>query len=117
MRLNLQSENLKSVEALNMLLNGYPSHSFVIDFTEAKALFNSVQPLDDTLVSIEECLGSLAIIPLDETVICFLEAQRDEDENSLGEDSLSDAEGGRMPANDARGDDEAPKILRQDIQG
>lgn len=117
MRLNLQSANLKSVEALNMLLNGYPSHSFVIDFMEAQALFNNVQPLDDTLVSLEECLGPLAMIPLDETAICFLEAQRDEDENALAEDGGADAEGDRAAANDANGDDGPPEDLRQDIQG
>ena len=43
-RLNRYSENLKP-EALDLLINAYPSHSFVIDRKEAKELFNNVSTL------------------------------------------------------------------------
>lgn len=41
----LDSGNLQS-DALNKLITGYPSHSFVIDFQQAKAIFKEVEMLD-----------------------------------------------------------------------
>jgi len=115
-RLNMKSENLRSMEALNMLLNGYPSHSFVIDYMEAEALFNIVKPSDATLVAIEERLGEMATIPLDEAVICFLEMKSDENKNSLGQTDVADAESGQCAANDSPPVEGPAEVVRKDIQ-
>lgn len=46
-RLNELSNNLKSPEALEQLIKGYPCHSFVIDRKEAKRLFENVRGTRD----------------------------------------------------------------------
>lgn len=46
-RLNEMSNNLKSSEALDKLISGYPCHSFVIDRKEAKTLFKYVRGTGD----------------------------------------------------------------------
>lgn len=55
-RLSLRTGNLKK-DALECLTRTYPSHSFVIDMSEARALFENVRELDDDEVRIVECLG------------------------------------------------------------
>lgn len=73
-RLNRGGDNLKGTVALNMLLNGYPAHSFVIDISEARELFTRVQPLEGKLAVAVEQLGAIAISPkADGALICFLE--------------------------------------------
>lgn len=57
MRLNIYASNLKS-GALNKLVAGYPSHSFVIDRKEAKDLFNSVGPMTKEENNISQTLWS-----------------------------------------------------------
>lgn len=71
-RLDRYSENLKP-DALDLLINAYPSHSFVIDRKEAKELFNSVSPLTaeeqrfvDLVWPVIRFQGELAdIVPVD----------------------------------------------------
>jgi hypothetical protein len=61
-RLAKGRNNLKP-NAVDRLVNGYPSHSFVIDIDEASTLFNNVRPPDDT----EEQLGdSISSVTRDE---------------------------------------------------
>lgn len=79
-RLNIKAENLRSHEALNMLLNGYPSHGFVIDMDEAERLFINVKPLDGYLEQVIEALGDLALAPAGEDpIILFLNGEADEE--------------------------------------
>lgn len=79
-RLNMKADNLEGPEALNMLLNGYPSHGFVIDLTEAGRLFTNVKSLDGYLKETVEALGRLARFPVDETIVCFLDGDDDGNE-------------------------------------
>lgn len=73
MRLNVKGQNLKGNEALNMLLNGYPSHGFVIDRREAETLFNNVKPLDGSLEAAVSGLGKLAEAPMPKPFVVYLE--------------------------------------------
>ena len=54
-RLNQKSRNLKD-GSLGRLINGYPTHGFVIDRAEARDLFNKVTSPDDELIKIAECI-------------------------------------------------------------
>lgn len=65
-RLNSHSRNLKrnrDLDALDNLLSGYPSHGFVIDIKEAKALFKNVKQLDDKMIELIGCVGLDAMMP------------------------------------------------------
>lgn len=53
-RLNKKSQNLKSKEALAMLVHGYSSHGFVIDLEESKDLFNRAEAAPDDMLSLIE---------------------------------------------------------------
>jgi hypothetical protein len=76
-RLNFKGENLEGPEALNMLLNGYPSHGFVIDMEEAQRMFTNVKPLEGYLEQTVESLGKLARFPGDEPLVCYLDGDDD----------------------------------------
>jgi len=116
LRLHKGGKNLKGEDALNMLLNGYPSHSFVIDINEARELFTRVEPLDGKLALAVEQLGVMALEPKTEgSVIMYLEGDdngpTDEQENLPGDNPdpprPSDDEGrDAKPADDARRDHE-----------
>lgn len=97
-RLNMKAENLRGAEALNMLLNGYPSHGFVIDLDEAQRLFTNVKPLDGYLESVIEGLGSMARAPLDERLVLYLDGENDgessEDSGAPSEESPPDTDSG-----------------------
>lgn len=115
-RLNLEADNLRSVEALNMLVNGYPSHSFVIDYGEASVLFTTVKPLVDNLALVVNALGDHALVPKDEPIVCFLNDPGDEHEEADDDEALQGAEDGSTPANDENGE-EPPEQLRENLQG
>ena len=90
LRLNRAGDNLKGSVALNMLLNGYPAHSFVIDISEARELFTRVQPLEGKLGEAVEQLGLLAVSPKEDgALVCYLEGddsgKADEQEDASGE--------------------------------
>lgn len=79
-RLNLHSNNLQGEAALNQLLYGYPSHSFVVDRTEAENLFRNVKPINGSLQSVVECLGDLAHTPQAQPAVGFLDGDDVEEE-------------------------------------
>jgi hypothetical protein len=56
-RLNQKSNNLKE-SSLNKLIEGYPSHSFVIDYYEAVQLFHEVRKVK---TEVEYILNGLAL--------------------------------------------------------
>lgn len=65
-RLNMHSKNLRrdrQLDALENLLSGYPSHGFVIDAKEAKALFKNVKPLSPTMIELIGRIGLDAMLP------------------------------------------------------
>lgn len=80
-RLNMRSNNLRGNEALNMLLNGYPSHSFAIDLDEAQRLFINVKALDGKLAEAIDGLGDVAATPAadGQPVICYIDGVENEE--------------------------------------
>ena len=65
-RLNLKAKNLRvdaRSDGLDMLLRGYPSHSFVIDREEARRLFRNVQAPTGQISELVDLLGLDVIIP------------------------------------------------------
>lgn len=82
-RLNMQANNLRGEEALNMLLNGYPSHGFVIDIQEARKLFINVKPLDGHLKALVDDLGAVALFPEFDTAVMFLDGEDDGEAEEL----------------------------------
>jgi hypothetical protein len=76
-RLNMKGGNLQGDVALNMLLNGYPSHGFAIDLAEAKRLFTRVKALDGTLCDLIGLLGDVGLNARPEPLICFLDGDDD----------------------------------------
>jgi Serine dehydrogenase proteinase len=65
-RLNLVSNNLvqsSRVDALDMLLRGYPSHGFVIDREEASRLFTDVAAPAGKIAELAQILGRDVMLP------------------------------------------------------
>jgi hypothetical protein len=103
-RLAVQSRNLRRVDgtfdAVDVLLKGYPSHSFVIDYREAQALFERVEQLDGELAKLVTFLGELAMTPQDiksgqTPVMEFLndEPQKPEVEAAANDEQAADQSG------------------------
>lgn len=115
-RLNIKAENLRGHDALNMLLNGYPSHGFAIDFDEAERLFTNVKPLEGYLEQMIEALGEVAQAPVgDEAVVLFLNGEADEasDTGAASNGHEGDGEAAKIDDNIAS---IAPKNLRGAVQ-
>lgn len=108
LRLNVHSKNLKGEEALQQLLYGYPSHSFVVDRTEASHLFRNVKPIEGTLHSLIECLGDLAHTPQANSAVVFLDGDESDEETADEGEDLSEvddpAEGNSLPPDTAVND-------------
>lgn len=88
-RLNRKSHNLKQ-ETLEILISGFTSHGFVIDFHEAIELFNNVRIANENERKLHECLGDKSCIPLDsdqgQTVIVdFLSKEVEETHASINQ--------------------------------
>ncbi len=115
-RLNIGSKNLKGTEALNMLLNGYPSHSFVIDYKEAEMLFTCVKPLEGSLANVIDALGDLAIAPRDEALVLYLDGADHGTETDEGTDVVEAAKAGDQSPT-GENDDSPSEVLRAAIQG
>lgn len=81
-RLNLRPDNLNGDDALNMLLNGYSSHSFVIDHIEASRLFTNVKDLDGHAQTAVAMLGKTAITPASQPAIFYLDEAASDDEDT-----------------------------------
>lgn len=62
-RLNQKWNNLKSPESVRILSSRYPSHGFVIDYTEACELFKNVRKADENEMVLVEDLGLTARFP------------------------------------------------------
>ena len=108
-RLSKDTKNLQS-EALEKLINHYPSHSFVIDREEAKELFKTVRaPSDQERALIDEFGSTLVSKPLSDGITFAVSRPKSEVTNAgdqqkgAGADSIepgagdADAHGGSAP--------------------
>lgn len=104
-RLHVKGQNLKGGEALNMLLNGYPSHGFVIDRAEAERLFTNVKPLAGYLEATVGGLGKIALTPAPKLIALYLEGGKD---GKHAEEAEDGNEAGSVPTDPgAPGDGDA----------
>lgn len=93
LRLNVKSGNLKGIEALNMLLNGYPCHSFVIELDEAQRLFTNVKLLEGSLENVVEGLKEMALVPSSKPTVCYVDGEKNAAADNDTEGDLPEAEG------------------------
>jgi len=66
-RLDEKFENLNDQDSLDQLVSGYPSHGFVIDYTEATKLFRRVCVAEGIIGDLVNALGQRFSFPLDES--------------------------------------------------
>lgn len=93
-RLAANTKNLK-LDTLDILARTYPSHSFVIDYSEASELFDRVRLVDDDEQRIIDALGSLARKEANQNrpVLLHLSEQK-RDANTPTQEDKSQANGG-----------------------
>lgn len=114
LRLNAKGKNLKGAEALSMLLNGYPSHSFVIDINEARGLFTNVEPLCGKLSEGIIRLGPAAAVPDTTPDVRYLDGEDGETDGQSADASsqqVLNCEDG-----DESGDDQPAEDIRRDYE-
>jgi len=68
-RLNERFGNLKSPESVSILSSHYPSHGFVIDYTEACLLFKEVRKANDVEMKLVQHLGIKSRFPATSPII------------------------------------------------
>jgi hypothetical protein len=79
-RLSFKSENLLD-GSLDALVEGYPSHGFVIDRSEASDLFihvRDVEPLEAELIKLQPVRSAVRMPSNDDPIVSFLSEQRKE---------------------------------------
>lgn len=76
-RLRRASKNF-SLESLDSIVSGYPSHGFVIDPAEMRRLFTNVRPATSKELSLIEELGPVAYEPVDQNDEPCIEFLNDE---------------------------------------
>jgi len=96
-RLASHSDNLKGGEdSLSLLVSSYCSHSFVIDFREARKIFNSLERPDDKLSALQMALGRCALFPEPETILECLSkpdvASKENDDGSQNDEKGNSSE-------------------------
>ncbi|MDY6897518.1 MAG: ATP-dependent Clp protease proteolytic subunit [Cyanobacteriota bacterium] len=72
----------EGIEVIKNLIYNYPSHSFVIDYEEAKKLFDCVREPDDLELELEEMIFPLVRKPASTEIILNLENLSEDEENS-----------------------------------
>lgn len=108
-RLNIRARNLQSMGSLDMLLNGYPSHSFVIDMVEAGWLFKNVCPLEGELEVLVDALGDFAKNPREHEPLVWMLNSSNDAHDEEGEYDDADEAGDASEHGDADEADEADK--------
>lgn len=85
--------NLKSPEALAMLVEGYPDHGFVIDFKEAKKLFKVIKKDGEKIKELGESLSKLIKYPdHNSTIINKLYPNNEENNEEISNEPIDKPE-------------------------
>lgn len=90
-RLKLRSKNLKP-NALELLLETYPSHGFVIDRTEAKSLFKNVRQPSENEELLSQFLGDFSCVPNSQGFVNFLSDELPEISHEKSESTQANTE-------------------------
>ena len=126
----LATSNVRD-EALDRLISGYPTHTFVIDINEARTLFEVVDQLTDDEVEIAERLqetGGMIRYPSEEAVILDVkemfaasgestEEMPDGDDGTRRPEALDGAEPRGAGADEASAGDEPPAVAAESAAG
>jgi hypothetical protein len=99
-RLIEKSKNAADTEALQKIISGYPSHSFVIDRTEAETIFQRVRESTEEEQAFLDSMGTVALIPTPKPVIKFLNDPPEEKKDA----DASEGENHDIPPEESRGD-------------
>jgi hypothetical protein len=110
-RLIEKSKNVDP-DSLTKIISGYPSHSFVIDRTEAETIFENVRQATDDEQEFLDSLGQLALYPAPKTIIRYLnEAPKEEPHADIDTGKEND-----LPAAEPR-TDASPSGSEEDATG
>lgn len=101
--------NLKN-SAVDRLVNGYPSHSFVIDIHEAKTLFKNVRVPDDNEEELAECISAFTRDEVDQRFVVKLDkyAEAPHGAAAPNDEGTTGVSGGSGANHEA--DDSAPSV-------
>lgn len=80
-RLSEYGRNVRP-ETIQELVEGYPSHDFIIDKKEAESLFYKVENLDDDMMKLVRSLGEEAYVPQAPSVVKRLDCVRVEESDA-----------------------------------
>lgn len=89
----LKSDNVKQ-DALDRLVSGYSSHSFVIDIKEAKELFSNVREPTEQEQELGECISLVTRDEIGKNIIVKLNELENLHEHTDNIESLEQGEGG-----------------------
>lgn len=62
----------KDFSKIEKLINGYPSHEFVIEIDEAREVFSNVRKPTESEYGMEDALRSLRLVPHQANIVCVL---------------------------------------------
>ena len=97
----------QGIEVIKNLIYNYPSHSFVIDYEEAKTLFDCVREPDDLELELEEIILPLVRKPSSIEIILNLEKLNEEYEENLYRNNGDREKFAEEPVSTDNGKDEA----------
>ena len=106
LRLNSKWSNLKQ-EAIEHLSRKYPSHSFVIDFGEAKLLFENLRKANEEEINTVKELGEAARYPSRIPTFKFIENDVQKRGNSDDKEKPKGTKPGRRSSRQSNGGDSA----------
>lgn len=87
-RLSAKTQNVKR-GTIDKLVNGYPSHSFVIDLDEARELFNEVRTPDTIEEELAECISWVTRDPASQAFVQKLNSDPEGQHNGQEQQSAS----------------------------
>ena len=97
----------QGIEVIKNLIYNYPSHSFVIDYEEAKTLFDCVREPDDLELELEEIILPLVRKPSSIEIILNLEKLNEKYEENLYRNNGDREKFAEEPVSTDNGKDEA----------
>ena len=106
-RLAAHSENLlSSDDSIDLLVSSYSSHSFVIDFLEAKTIFKDVVRAEGDMLELHKLLGGAALYPSQSPLLQCLSVIEESTEN----DEAQQPPSGQEKSNERAGNGSAGAV-------
>ncbi len=99
-RLAAHSDNLLALDGIDLLVSSYCSHSFVIDFLEAKNIFKNIERPDSDILSLHKLLGDTAIYPMRRPLMICLSNNNTKDHHDETDDTQEKPDADAETGND-----------------